>query len=293
MDCSSSETLFLLIVQFGRSVYGIPQLVPRDSVPYFDQTMRSRFLPFVLCLTLIGLLSAPAFAKPPKQRDIADAINANPILTKFAAMVQASDLGTFLSSRGPFTVFVPTDSAFARLPPGILDELLRPENKVRLQDILLFHVVNGKRLSNKDILLLKTLPSCQGSPLTFKTGRLGTQFVMKAKIISTDIKCQNGVINEIDTVLMPPESVLPPIAAPPAAAVVAITNIPPANQDAVFPPTPLPPHTSIPAGATNAPPLAPVAETNVTPVVPVAPPAETNAPPAAPVTAPAAATNAP
>jgi uncharacterized surface protein with fasciclin (FAS1) repeats len=239
----------------------------------------SRF--FLLAAIILAALPFPAHAKPPKQRDIADSIAANPILTKFASMVQASDMGTFLSSRGPFTVFVPTDSAFARLPPGVLEELLRPENKVRLQDILLFHVVNGKRLTGKDLLLLKTTLSCQGSPLTFKTSRLGTQFVMKAKIVSADIKCQNGVINEIDTVIMPPESALPPIAAPPPP--VAVTNIPPANQDAVMPPTPLPPNTSIPPGATNTPPVAPVAS----------PAADTNAPPAVPLAPPAATTNAP
>ena len=175
-------------------------------------------------LLLLGFLSAPALAKPAKIRDLADTVAANPILTKFAAMVRASDLGTFLSSRGPFTLFVPTDSAFSKLPPGMFEVLLRPENKVRLQDILLFHVVNGKRLTAKDLLPLKTVLSCQGAPLTFRTSHAGTQFVMKAKIVHADIRCQNGILSEIDTVLMPPEASLPPIAAPPPQ-----TNAPPAN----------------------------------------------------------------
>lgn len=204
---------------------------------------------WLLPALLLGLLSTQAEAKPAKLRDIADTIDANPILTNFAAMVHASDLGTFLSSRGPFTVFVPTDSAFARLPPGMLDTLLRPENKVRLQDILLFHVVNGKKLTSKDLLLLKTALSCQGTPLTLKTTHSGAQFVMKAKIVHADIKCQNGIINEIDTVLMPPEASLPPIAPPP----------PPAP-----PPAPV---TNAPATDTNAAP----AVTNAAPVIPVAP----------------------
>ena len=192
-------------------------------------------------------MAAPAVAKPAKIRDIADTVAANPILTKFATMVQASDLGTFLSSRGPFTLFVPTDSAFAKLPPGMLDTLLRPENKVRLQEILLFHVVNGKRLTAKDLLLLKTVLSCQGTPLPLKTARSGAQMVLKAKVVHADIRCQNGIINEIDTVMMPPETALPPIAPPPAPA----TNAPPTN----------------PASATNAAP----ADTNAAPVIPVAP----------------------
>jgi len=237
--------------------------------------LRFRSLAFGCCL--LGFLALPLDAKPPKLRDIADTIGTNPILTHFAAMVQASDLGTFLSSRGPFTVFVPTDSAFARLPPGTLETLLRPENKVRLQDILLFHVVNGKRLAATDLLPLKTVLSCQGTPLIFKTSHTGTQFVMKAKITHADIKCENGTINEIDALLMPPESALPPVAAPPPPP-PAVVSVPPANQDAVIAPTPLPPNTSIPADATNAPPAVPVA-----PVASPAATADTNAPPVAPI----------
>lgn len=206
---------------------------------------------WLLPMLVLGLLGAPALGKPPKIRDLADTVAANPILTKFAAMVQASDLGTFLSSRGPFTLFAPTDSAFAKLPPGMLDVLLQPENKVRLQDILLFHVVNGKRLTSKDLLPLKMVLSCQGSPLTFRTTHTGAQLVLKAKITHADIRCQNGVINEIDTVLMPPETALPPIAPPPAPAVVPITNAATAN----------------PAASTNAAP----ADTNAAPIIPVAP----------------------
>jgi uncharacterized surface protein with fasciclin (FAS1) repeats len=205
---------------------------------------------------LLGFLGAQAEAKPAKIRDLADTVAANPILTKFAAMVQASDLGTFLSSRGPFTLFVPTDSAFAKLPPGMLDTLLRPENKERLQDIVLFHIVNGKRLTAKDLLPLKTVLSCEGNPvnpLVLKTTRTGAQLVFNAKIVHADIKCQNGIINEIDTVLMPPEASLPPIAAPPPPAPPPApeTNAPPGN----------------PAAATNAAP----ADTNAAPVIPVAP----------------------
>jgi len=208
-------------------------------------------------LALLFLIAPHAAAKAPKIRDIYDTIAANPILTKFAAVIQASDLGTFLSSRGPFTIFVPTDAAFAKLPPGALETLLRPENQVRLQDILLFHVVNGKKLSAKDLLPLKSVLSCQGTPLTIKTAHSGVQLVQKAKIVHADIHCQNGNIHEIDTVLMPPESALPPIAAPPpptpATVVPTDTNAPPDNSNS--------------APATNA--------TTVIPVAPVAAPGAT------------------
>ncbi len=200
-------------------------------------------LRFALLLALLlGVLShsVEAKEKAPKMMDIADTIAANRITTKFATMLQASEMATFLSSKGPFTVFLPTDSAFSKLPPGVLDALLRPENKERLQDILLFHVVNGKRLNAKDLLPITSLLSCQGSPIAIHTTKAGTQMVMKAKIIHADIRCMNGVIHEIDAVLMPPEKSLPPL----------VTTPPP------------------PPPATNAPAATPPTDTNAAPTMP-------------------------
>jgi len=177
-------------------------------------------------------LSAEA-AKAPKMLDIADTVSTNRILTKFAQMMQSSDMTTFLSTKGPFTIFVPTDSAFSKLPPGTLETLLLPQNKERLQAILLYHVVNGKRLTAKDLLTTTSLISCQGAPLPITKSKSGTQLVAKAKIIHADIRCQNGIINEIDTVLMPPEKLLPPLAPPPPPGAVAppSTNAAPATPD--------------------------------------------------------------
>jgi len=186
----------------------------------------------LLAALLLVLLCAPLPAKPPKQHDLYDVVAANPILTSFASLIQASDLGTFLSSRGPFTVFAPTDSAFAKLPPGTIDTLLRPENKDRLQHIVLFHVINNRRLTAKDLKSLKAFFSCEGNPLLFRTLRAGTQMVMKAKIVNADIRCSNGVLHEVDTVLMPPEGALPKIAQPPAPNVTPITTSPAADTNA-------------------------------------------------------------
>jgi uncharacterized surface protein with fasciclin (FAS1) repeats len=203
--------------------------------------MKSCFRHPLVALLLV-VMSAPLLAKPAKLRDLADTVAANPILTNFASMLQASPgIATFLSSRGPFTLFVPTDSAFAKLPPGTLQMLLRPENQERLQHILLFHAVNGKRLTAKDLLPLKTILSCEGTPLTFRTMRTGTQLVMKAKITRADIRCANGILNEIDTVLMPPETALPPIAAPPAPTPIVtpvVTNTPSASTNGDIPVAP-------------------------------------------------------
>lgn len=218
-----------------------------------------RVATLILVSLLFALPGTPIEAKTAKLRDLADTVAANPITTKFAAMLLAApDLYTFLSSRGPFTLFVPTDSAFSKLPPGTLDTLLRPENKIRLEDIILFHVVNGKRLASKDLLLLKSVVSCQGSPLAIRTSHSGTQFVEKSKITSTDIKCSNGIINEVDTVLMPPESVLPPIAAPPPPA--PETNAAPENPADDNAHSPVPADTTAPADTNAVIPVAPVAQ---------------------------------
>jgi hypothetical protein len=116
--------------------------------------------------------------------------------------------------------------------------------------------VNGKRLTSLDLKTLKSELSCQGTPLTFKMTHMGTQYVMKAKITHSDIKTQNGVINEIDTLLMPPESALPPIAA-------------------TLPPPPAPPATNTPAATT----VPVIGDTNGVPVVPVVPVATPEASP--------------
>jgi len=198
--------------------------------------------------------------KGPKIRDIADTTAANPILTKFASMLQASGLDTFLSSKGPFTVFAPTDSAFARLPPYTLEILLQPQNRDRLQAIVLYHVVNNKRLTALDLKSLKSVLTCQGGELTVKLSKLGTQFVQKAKITHADIKCANGVINEIDAVLMPPEGVLPPLAAP-----IVQTPIVPGTDSTTNAATD---NSNAPPPATNAAP----ADASTVPVAPVARP---------------------
>jgi len=202
-----------------------------------------RLLLFAFSLGFLAL-SPSAGAR---ELDIADTVAANPITTKMAAILQASDLQTFLSSKGPFTMFVPTDSAFAALPPGTLDALLRPENKVRLQDILLFHVVPGKKYLAHDLLPLKSLITCEGSPLALKQAKSGTQFVLKAKITHADIRCLNGIIHQVDIVLMPPEASLPPLAVP-SVVPPPVVPVPPA------PPAPDPP----PISTTNTTNIAPV-----------------------------------
>ena len=202
--------------------------------------MNSRFLCAVAALVLVALPATSAFAKEkapkapkgPKSHDLADTICANPILTDFAKLLQASpDIYTFLSSKGPFTVFVPTDSAFAKLKPGEFNSLLEPQNADRRNAILLFHVINGKQVKMKDLIALHAIFSCQGNPLTFKLTHAGVFLVQKSKVTHADIKCANGNFNQVDAVLMPPTLALPSlkaapvIIAPPAADTNAYTTI--------------------------------------------------------------------
>ncbi|MBL8996117.1 MAG: fasciclin domain-containing protein [Gemmatimonadetes bacterium] len=133
--------------------------------------------------------------------DIVDvAIGAGSFKTLVAA-VKAAGLVETLKSEGPFTVFAPTDEAFAKLPAGTLEMLLKPENKDKLAAILTYHVVPGKVLA-KDVVGLTSAKTAQGSSVTVKVSN-GTVMIDNAKVVKTDIAASNGVIHVIDTVIMP------------------------------------------------------------------------------------------
>ena len=117
------------------------------------------------------------------------------------AAVKAAGLAETLSSKGPFTVFAPTDQAFAKLPKEMLEDLLKPENKKKLAGILTYHVVPG-RVMAKDVVKLQDAKTVQGSKVNISV-KYGTVMVDKAKVVKTDIACKNGVIHVIDTVIVP------------------------------------------------------------------------------------------
>ena len=107
-----------------------------------------------------------------------------------------------MKSDGPLTVFAPTDKAFAKLPDGTIESLLKPENKAKLAAILKYHVVAGKVLA-ADVVKLKQAKTVEGSSVKIKV-KEGTVKLNNAKVVKTDIECSNGVIHVIDTVLLPP-----------------------------------------------------------------------------------------
>ena len=117
------------------------------------------------------------------------------------AAVKAADLVKTLSGDGPFTVFAPTDEAFAKLPEGTLQELLKPENKKKLAAILTYHVVPGQVMA-KDVVNLKEAKTAQGSKVAIEV-KDGVVMIDNAKVVKTDIVSKNGVIHVIDAVILP------------------------------------------------------------------------------------------
>lgn len=118
------------------------------------------------------------------------------------AAVKAAGLAEALSGEGPFTVFAPTDEAFAKIPQATIADLLKPENREKLAAILKYHVVSG-RVYSEDAVAAKSANTLQGAAVAIKATDKGA-FVNDAKIIATDVDASNGVIHIIDTVIMPP-----------------------------------------------------------------------------------------
>ncbi len=117
------------------------------------------------------------------------------------AAIQAAGLTSTLESDGPFTILAPTDEAFAKLPAGTLENLLKPENKAQLVSILTYHVIPTRVFADQ-AMKTSTFKTVMGKDVKFTTTN-GTPMVNNAKIVSTDVEASNGVIHVIDTVIMP------------------------------------------------------------------------------------------
>jgi uncharacterized surface protein with fasciclin (FAS1) repeats len=144
---------------------------------------------------------APAAAQG---KDIVDTAIAAGSFKTLAKALTAAGLVDTLKGPGPFTVFAPTDEAFAKLPPGTLEALLEPENKAKLTRILTYHVVAGKVMA-ADAAKLTSAKTVSGDSLTIAaTG--GTVSVDRAHVTKADIAASNGVIHVIDAVVLPKDS---------------------------------------------------------------------------------------
>ncbi len=138
------------------------------------------------------------------KKDIVDTAVADGRFKTLVAAVQAAGLVDTLKGEGPFTVFAPTDDAFAALPAGTLDTLLKPENKQQLIDILTYHVVPGKVMA-ADVTKLDKAPTVLGKDINIKVQDGKVILNDKVQVILTDIETSNGVIHVIDGVLLPPQ----------------------------------------------------------------------------------------
>ncbi|HLK68439.1 MAG TPA: fasciclin domain-containing protein [Bryobacteraceae bacterium] len=146
------------------------------------------------------LLATAALAAPPAQDIVGTAVAAGSFKTLVAAL-QAAGLVDTLKGAGPFTVFAPTDEAFAKLPPGTVEDLLKPENKAKLAAILTYHVVAGKVMA-KEAMKLHEAKTVNGEQLMIRTS-MGSVMINDAKVVKSDLVCSNGVIHVIDMVLLP------------------------------------------------------------------------------------------
>ncbi len=133
--------------------------------------------------------------------DIVDVAAENGSFNTLVAAVKAAGLVDTLKGEGPFTVFAPTDDAFAKLPEGTVESLLMPENKDKLIAVLTYHVVAGKVMA-ADVVKLDKATTVQGQAITIKVMN-GKVMVDNANVVATDVKASNGVIHVIDTVILP------------------------------------------------------------------------------------------
>ena len=160
--------------------------------------MKLRSLLFAAAITLGSSVSAFA-----AEKDVVDTAIAAGQFETLAAALEAAGLVATLKGTGPFTVFAPTDEAFAKLPAGTVENLLKPENKQKLTAILIYHVVAGKVMA-ADVAGLDQAKSVNGKMIDIEVEG-STVKVNDAAVTAADIAASNGVIHVIDEVIMPPE----------------------------------------------------------------------------------------
>jgi uncharacterized surface protein with fasciclin (FAS1) repeats len=155
-----------------------------------------------LAVFALAILAVPAMADDKK--DIVDTAAGADSFKTLVAAVKAAGLVDTLKGEGPFTVLAPTDEAFAKLPEGTVEGLLKPENKDKLVAILKYHVIPARAMA-ADVVKLdgKSVKTAEGKSARIEV-KDGTVMINGAKVVKTDIECSNGVIHVIDTVLLPP-----------------------------------------------------------------------------------------
>lgn len=157
-----------------------------------------------IVLSAIVVLSTSVFAGDygkKAEKDIVDIAASNPDFSTLVTAVKAAGLVDALKGDGPITVFAPTNDAFAKLPAGTIESLLKPENKDKLVAVLTYHVVPGK-VKAADVVTVNSATSLQGQDIAVTVDG-NSVMVDDAQIVATDIEASNGVIHVIDTVILP------------------------------------------------------------------------------------------
>jgi uncharacterized surface protein with fasciclin (FAS1) repeats len=166
--------------------------------------MRTTFIRVTAAAIAVVLVAAGATVVRAQQpKDIVDTAVAAGSFKTLAAALQAAGLVETLKGKGPFTVFAPTDAAFAKLPKGTVEELLKPENKAKLTSILTYHVVPGSVMAAQVVTMNgKEAKTVNGQAVKITVNGSAVT-VGAAKVVTTDIKASNGVIHVIDSVMLP------------------------------------------------------------------------------------------
>ena len=150
---------------------------------------------------VLSVAASGSTAVRAETRDLVETAVAAGSFKTLAKALDAAGLVTTLKGAGPFTVFAPTDEAFAKLPDGTLETLLKPENKEKLRRILTYHVVAGKVMAS-DVVKLQSAKAVSGDTITLKVEN-GMVHVDNATVTSADVLASNGVIHVIDSVILP------------------------------------------------------------------------------------------
>ncbi len=153
---------------------------------------------------LVISMIASAGEKKAESQDIVDVAVANGSFNTLAAALKAGGLIDVLKGDGPFTVFAPTDEAFAKLPEGTVENLLKPENIEQLKAVLTYHVVSGKVMA-ADVVKLDSATTVNGADVAISVEQQSVK-VNTATVVAADVMATNGVIHVIDTVILPPAS---------------------------------------------------------------------------------------
>jgi uncharacterized surface protein with fasciclin (FAS1) repeats len=168
--------------------------------PTAQMKIQSLFAALLIGASSLLTSSLHAYGAAEKTTTVVDIAVGSPDHTTLVAAVKAAGLVETLSGKGPFTIFAPTNAAFAKLPAGTVESLLKPENKDKLVAVLTYHVVPGKVLA-ADVKAGK-VPTVNGKEATI-TVKDGAVMIDGAKVVATDLVAGNGVIHVIDTVILP------------------------------------------------------------------------------------------